>query len=365
MKGKTILILSPQPWHHLFVSKHHYAKALAESNTVYFISAPTYGFFTNFRIENVLEGLSELSYSIPVFGWIKFKLPTLYRKYIRYKLKQLLDKKIGMIDWCVDFGCYQQYNSMDFVAAKRKIFFPVDDFENLPIHPRGSDLIVTVSRNIQNKFSKGTCYFINHGLASEFAQNARVALVEGKAWYRSTKVRVGYAGNLFLRFLDTKIFAQIILSNPQIEFHLFGNREWNKDNEDHKEWNSVLEKSNNVIIHGLLTTESLVKEYNKMDAFILCYKPDNKNYHGENSHKIMEYLSTGKVTVASHISAYENSDLLVMPDSQNNTVMPALFQNVIRNLDEFNSIKRMNVRRTFALDNTYSKQIERIEALLA
>ena len=37
---KHILIISPEPWNHLFVSKHHYAIELSSSNKVYFLNPP-------------------------------------------------------------------------------------------------------------------------------------------------------------------------------------------------------------------------------------------------------------------------------------------------------------------------------------
>src|SRR5688572_25831414 len=38
--GKSVLIISPEPWKHLFVSKHHYAIELSKRNKVYFLNPP-------------------------------------------------------------------------------------------------------------------------------------------------------------------------------------------------------------------------------------------------------------------------------------------------------------------------------------
>ena len=41
LRNKTILIISPQPWDHIAISKHHYANELAaRNNTVYFLEPP-------------------------------------------------------------------------------------------------------------------------------------------------------------------------------------------------------------------------------------------------------------------------------------------------------------------------------------
>jgi len=42
LTDKNILIVSPEPWDHIFVSKHHYATHLAKrGNQVYFLNPPT------------------------------------------------------------------------------------------------------------------------------------------------------------------------------------------------------------------------------------------------------------------------------------------------------------------------------------
>src|SRR5688572_10568166 len=41
LTGKTILLVSPEPWNHIFVSKHHYAVHLSRrGNKVYFLGPP-------------------------------------------------------------------------------------------------------------------------------------------------------------------------------------------------------------------------------------------------------------------------------------------------------------------------------------
>jgi glycosyltransferase involved in cell wall biosynthesis len=129
--------------------------------------------------------------------------------------------------------------------------------------------------------------------------------------------------------------------------------------EEHLKWDKFLKNVSNVLFHGLINPAKLVQAYQEMDLFVLCYKPDNENYHGENSHKILEYLSTGKVTVSSYISLYKETDLLEM--EMDGVLIATIFRNVITNLAEFNSIDKMQKRRKFALENSYEMQLNRIE----
>lgn len=361
---KTILLLSPQPWESLHISKHHYAKELAKNNSVYFITAPSRSLLVYSKTRRVEQGLAVLDYSIPALYWFQFKLPFLYKALIRLLLPYALSSNSIKADICFDFGCYNQYDSIFFIKAKYKIFFPVDDYEGLVPSPRGADLVLSVSTNIIGKFPKGVCHFINHGLAQKFEINARAALVNNLGWTKKEKIRVGYAGNIFLKYIDIELLKVLILEHPFIEFHFFGNLAFDPKNEDHNLWNIFLKQSANVILHGILHSDDLVLAYERMDAFLLCYKPDNVNYHGENSHKILEYLSTGKTILSSHISYYKNCDLLFMPPNQENSTMKDLFPVLMNSLEKYNSIDRMNARRNFALEYTYKNQLTRIEKLI-
>jgi len=100
-----------------------------------------------------------------------------------------------------------------------------------------------------------------------------------------------------------------------------------------------------------------------MDVFLICYDIIKDQCKGTNYHKVMEYLSTGKVIVSNNITTYhERPDLVTMiSDRSSNRDLPTLFKKVIENLEEYNSSALQKSRREFAAENTYQKQIERIE----
>jgi glycosyltransferase involved in cell wall biosynthesis len=362
LSGKTIVIFSPQPWNYLQISKHHYARTLAKSNTVYYVSPPSLKTFTSQLSVDGRDGVQVVNYTVPLPGRTKFYLPALYRFFNEKFLSKLMKQKIGETFLIIDFGCYQHFDTLDFAKAKHKLFFPVDDTELLTGQRRGADVGITVSRNIQRKFEDGWCHYINHGLADEFAKVAAEEFAREKSWAPSGKLKVGYTGNVFLRFVDTGPLIRIISENPTIEFHFFGSMEYDANEPWHREWHRVLTTSSNVTTHGLLTTNELVSRYRDMDAFLVCYKADHKNYHGENSHKVMEYLSTGKVVISTKVSAFAEMGLVQMCDE--NSELPALFSRAITDLNELNALPKMNLRRSFALENTYEKNIEKITALI-
>ena len=106
-------------------------------------------------------------------------------------------------------------------------------------------------------------------------------------------------------------------------------------------------------------------EIRDIDGFLVCIDPEADSNKGSNSHKILEYLNTGKVVISNYISSYSDKrDLIAMVDENSNSKLPDLFKKVISNLSSYNSIEFQKKRIEFALDNTYAKQIDRIETYL-
>jgi hypothetical protein len=101
-------------------------------------------------------------------------------------------------------------------------------------------------------------------------------------------------------------------------------------------------------------------------VFFLVYIPKSGESDRSNSHKLLEYLSTGKVVVANLFDVYKTTkELIIMPEDNDDAKIPALFHKVISNLEYYNSPELQQKRKAFALDNTYEKQIERIEKIIS
>ena len=116
--------------------------------------------------------------------------------------------------------------------------------------------------------------------------------------------------------------------------------------------------------HGVLKTKELALYLNRMDILIICYDIDKDQSRGTNYHKVMEYLSTGKVIVSNNITTYVNEpDLVHMAsERQNNFELPALFKETVLNLSLYNSADLIEKRKQFARQNTYEKQLDAINS---
>jgi hypothetical protein len=157
----------------------------------------------------------------------------------------------------------------------------------------------------------------------------------------------------------------IISNNPLLDFYFIGPYE--ESNIDIKKRNSKLIDSlqnfENVTLVGVVASEDLNGYLQHFDAFLMCYSGDKNTSEMANPHKILEFLSTGKVIVSHYIDEYKNyNDIICM--SKNNNNLGKLFKDVVANLDYYNSNRKRYNRLKLAKNNTYKKQLNRIEKLL-
>lgn len=348
------------------ISKHHYAQELSKKNEVWFLNAPDQKFGLEFKSENVSDfpRLNIIRYTLPMQQFFFFHFNNVYKRVNQFFIAKWLKQVTPEFDVCIDFGNYLLYDNVNFVKAKLKIYFPVDDFENLKVSLRGSDVAFSVSEKIIKKFeSHGLdCHFVNHGLASEFAGLAKQRLHHLDRWENKPSLNIAYAGNLYIPFINFKALMAVIKANPGIHFHFFGSTQTRSDILWHDEWQSFLASSANVKLYGVVNSKKLADYFAGMDAFLLCYTPDNKNYHAENSHKIFEYFSTGKVIIATPITIYNKNRLFCMSDDA--TGFFDTFTKAIAEIGQHNEISQQKERIMLALDNEYTRQVEKMEVMI-
>ncbi|MCX6210185.1 MAG: hypothetical protein NTZ59_11995, partial [Bacteroidetes bacterium] len=228
-------------------------------------------------------------------------------------------------------------------------------------------IIFSTTKEILNKYNKYNIpkYHINHGLKDIFLTTKSNHLV-------SPKIKVGFSGNLLRKDIDRDILLTIINQNPNIEFNCWGSYNIQQSNisggtdEATKQFIRNLRTTPNVVLHGVKTTENLALDYQDIQAFLICYKVVNNPLIGENYHKTLEFISTGKVIISHTFSSYKNKPNLVQMNNNaiNNNDLPNLFQQVIEQIEKYNTEELNIIRKKFAKDNLYQKQIDRIESIL-
>ncbi len=356
LQNKNILLISPEPWSYLFVSKHHYAIHLGKKgNKVFFLNPPS-------QTTAIVTTNYENVYSINYKGFpkgLRF-YPSFFQKFFIRKKFEELQKQCGAtfdIVWSFDNSVF-----FDFSALPEKVFtisHIVDSTQDFQFEKACStaNLCLSVTSYInkrQKQFSKNS-FFINHGysLVINKILVSNNVLVEMK----SNRVSAGYAGNLSIPYIDWGLLVKTIEQNPNVDFYFAGS------NPEILQIKSSNYK--NVFYVGVLNSEHLQRFYSQVDILILSYRHNDFPEQLSNPHKMMEYLASGKMIVATWTEEYTelHQRKLIMMNRTEEEYVNA-FQKVIRNLDGYNNEARQQQRKDFALENTYEKQVNKIEQIL-
>lgn len=374
LQGKKILIVSPQPWGKIRISKHHYAVELAKAgNTVYFLNPPING--NRFEVIPIAE--EERLFQVNFSTWMPYRLKFHARKLFDMGMKRQMgwiSKKLGGIDvlWCFDPNVY---TNLKWFGASLTIFHPVDPVnrqEQIDV-AQTADILFTVSEKIRSSFSgiDVPSYFVHHGLARAFESESRKHLAAIKQPGNGGNVKVGYVGNLLRPVIDRPLIKSIIEEFNAVEFHFYGPYEMKGNNmgggtdAETIEFINWLKSQDHVYLHGTRHPDELAVEMQQYDLFFLTYQFVKGQSDRSNSHKLLEYLSTGKAIISSRFLTFEvNRDIMYMPEDDDDQKMIPLMGKVINDLDHFNGPELVKKRLEFALDNTYARQLERIDECL-
>jgi len=371
LRNKTIIVLSPQAWGKMFISKHHYAVELAKlGNTVYFLNPPEKELTGRLLIESTtVAGLSIIRHRLNFSYNIKFRSIRLFHFFMRYQVNKILEAIPGDIDIIWSFDSGYLYPLSFFPEHAIKIYHPVDEPSSAFAikAAKGADIIFSVTTEILEKFEpfKIPLHFVNHGVIEDFfyAEDTISA---------KSPIRVGFSGNLLRPDIDTDTLLKIFRDNPSVIFECWGsyrmedtNIGGNIDNEKARFIESI-QKLPNVILHGVLSSQALAAAYRQMHAFLICYDINKDQSKGTNYHKIMEYLASGSVVISNNVTTYKSRPELIQMTTErgSNAHLPDLFKNVINNIEWHNSIESRRTRISFAKENLYTKQVSRIEVLL-
>lgn len=371
LKDKTIVLISSETWGDIYISKHNYAIALARrGNKVYFLN-PVRGKMKRGAIEIAPSGvhpnLMVISYNTFFPVKLKFHTPKIFDYLMRMQIKKIVQKMGVQPDVVWDFNCSYLYNRLDHFGAPVCLFHPVDMI-NKEVGNKYCDMVISVSQAIldQYKRPKVPKYLINHGLAEPFARLAKQEPVESETADRS--IRLGYVGNIMMNAVDREIMQEVIAANDTVEFHMIGPYTYSNNNiaderyhdKSYADFLAFMKMQDNVKFYGPLNQREIARIIDNLDMFFLCYR-ETPSYRADNSHKVLEYLSTGKVVVSNHLSFYQDKELLEMTPFGKNHELPKLVQHVAENLHYYNSLENQQARKQWALDHTYERHIQRIE----
>jgi len=353
--NKSILIISPEPWKWQHVSKHHYAITLSKKGYgVYFLNPPQEELKNIIILKTEYKNLHQIE-APQAFKGLRF-LPKILRVYITSKWLKNLEKVINSrIDTIWLFESSRFYD-MEFAKDRLKIYHQVDTNQDFHIKEAASsaDICFCVTDYIKRDllpYNKNI-FKISHGINLENKQGS--LLKKQLENFNPNKLNIAYIGNLDAYDIDINILYTIIKENPNVLFHFIGT--YSKEKNTYK----TCEKFNNIIWWGRVESDLIMPILAKVDITLLTYLVAEQS---ANSHKLLEYFYSGKVTVATYTDEYKDKRyLLEMVDSS--TEFIEKFKMVVQNIAIYNSDEKQKERIMFAKDNTYKKQLSKILHLL-
>jgi glycosyltransferase involved in cell wall biosynthesis len=359
LKGKTILIISPEAWGDIHVSKHHYARELVErGNSVYFLNPPD---------KKLSVSTSEYS-NLNIIDYRGFPrgmrfMPAFLQRMMIFRTYRNLESLVGVsfdLVWSFDISVFYDFNALP--SSVLKILHVVDLINDLQVKKAATtaDICFGVTEEILLKLRtyNAHAYKIQHGVKLTDNINLLPASLPG-----SNQLKALFVGNLSLQFLDWDKLNAIAMDHKNVDFIFLGpdggsNLSAIQTMDPAKE---ALRARENSYFLSAVPADQIMSYLQTADILLVSLK--EKCYRTQtNSHKIMEYLASGKPIVATWTAEYEGSNLLYMAKTMEG--YKDMFRWVINNLAEVSGQESVNARRQFALDNTYHKQLERIEDLL-
>lgn len=358
-KNKNILIISPEPWSMMFVSKHHYAKALASlGNDVFFLNPPNQNFKNIEILPTEFHNVSIINYK-PIFRGLRF-LPIFLSNFCESIQKRIIEKKCDLkfdVIWSFEASRFFNFDIWDKKTIK--ILHIVDlnqDFE-IKTAASNADICFCTTNFILQKLSSYNkkVFKINHGYNLPKTLNPKK--LKGK-------IKAGYIGSLNIPYFDWEIAYTLVIQNPEVDFYFIGPLSVNKlipqDLKTFKKFKDI----KNVQFNGVIPALEIPNYLAAMDILLVLYKAQEYKEQLANPHKMMEYLGSGKIIVASYTEEYADKNHLLLMANKNEE-LPSMFKSAVFNLEVWKSKEKQMARKAFALENTYDKQIDRIEILLA
>ncbi len=361
LKGKNILVISPEAWGKSKLSKHHYAMTLASiGNKVWFLQPPD---AMEYHAADDPPKDIILLKDHKKFPGARF-YPDFIRKFTFKKIIRRMQNDTG-----VHFDLIWNFDNSRF--------FDLDCFENcFRIHHRmdyhynfqneraclSADLCLGVTSGIVDNMKpfNSHAYFIHHGYATPDISNVSLPPC-------SEKIKALYIGNLLIPFINWKWINALVKDQPDVHFYFAGS--YGKSNLSNSINEAALKEVNllkteiNVTFLGEKLPSEIYAYMNDADILFASYNAEEYPEILANSHKIMGYLGSGKPVVCHEIGEYlSNKDLLYMAKTEEEYLF--LFNDVKNNLQEVSDEIHTSKRIEFALHNTYLLQLERIDNLI-
>ncbi len=297
-------------------------------------------------------------YPEPIYARVRFHARPLYdwfETFLVEKIRKSIGKRLDLV-WSFEPNRFHRLRKF---GGKKVIYHPVDSLgeasQMLPALE--ADQVYSVSKTILAPFlnRRTPADLIPHGVARPFA----VLAAQGLDWVRPVgAIKVGFAGNLFRPIVARCVLLALMKNHPKVEFNFWSHFEVPAEaDEQTVAFFKDLKGLPNCRLRGVQSTSGLAASFTEVDIFLLAYQPCSaeKDFDFSNSHKILEYLATGRVILSSPLSEYKDRerDFMVFAEGNTQKAFELQFSFILDNLEYLNGAKLAKLRRDCALQNAY------------
>lgn len=357
-KQPLAFVISPQPWAGFHVSKHHYAIALADRGwRVVFIDPPTH-LGTAGGIETTdteVPGIMSLRYQTAFPYRIKFRARWLFDVLMRRQARRLV-AAAGQPDLVWDFDNAYQFRDLRAFGAKASLFHLVDDVGVQGLGTKQSDHLFYLHPSFAMHTGGAALpdHHIGHGLGRMHETAARST---DFGTPNPDRPHIGFVGNLAAAWIDWQAIDTMLTRHPEARFTFWG------PPPEARGPDTALARilaHPNAAFPGLTPPAQILAEAPGIDVWLVPFVADTLLGGPLNSHKILEYLSTGKAVVMTWLEAYDGNPLVHMLPDRHSTGLADLMARVLAHLDSANAPEAMAARRAFALERSYDRHLEQV-----
>lgn len=352
LKGQRILVISPEPWAGLHMSKHHLSQALAAmGNEVYFLDPPSDS-VNGIEVE-AQDGVHVVRYK----HWLRGvnRMPkAIHMWYYRRLIQQVADRTGGPFDilWCFDTSRMQWFpEDMGY-----KLLHLVDYDILFTGHEliRGADIIFTTAQVVKDHIGGMTSAPV-HNIGHALDQRWVPGIDQLSERHVEAPTRIVFMGQLATHYNDWEGFHAIAKAHPELDFRFIGPF---KPDFPEPAFH-LLRALPNVEFTGLKKKDELVPELRNADILLFGFRSGTHAKERANPHKVLEYLSTGNVIVGSWTMEYaDKQHLLCMAEEGGD--LPAQFDLALARFAELGTQRARAERIAFAKDRTMNALIARI-----
>lgn len=357
LRGLHILLISPEPWEGLHMSKHHLAEALAErGNTVYFCGPP---------VRNV-PGLLHIRGEAPLFQvhyrhWFRGlkRVPWLdhlyYRGFVKH-VERAAGRRMDLI-WSFDTSRLQRFPRRGTKGLLHLV--DLDILHEGDALMRTADVVLTTTAPIADhvrRTAPGTpVHQVGHALHGPWIEGAERCMAPKGMPPRS----VAFAGSLITHYVDWWALRTLAGTHGDLRFDLYGPYDPDFPDPDF----AALRTLPNVVFHGLLRKGELVPALRQADILLLCYRSDLLLEQLAYPHKMLEYLSTGNPVVCSRTLEFDAHTDVVAMARQRADILD-VFRRTVAGHAGLDTRAARTARVRFAQERTTAHLLDRIAPLI-